>query len=59
MNPFHKNAEFFLDSRCRGLYRWAKKLIDLSEWCDDKFSPLNWKTGGLTLRGRHNNNWGK
>ena len=27
--------------------------------CDDKFSPANWKTGGLTLRGRDNNNWGK
>ena len=27
--------------------------------CDDRFSPANWKTGGLNLRGRDNNNWGK
>ena len=26
--------------------------------CDDKFSPANWKTGGLNLRGRDNNSWG-
>lgn len=32
MNPFQKNADFFLDSWCRGLCHWAKKLIDLSMW---------------------------
>ena len=29
------------------------------EDCDDRFSPANWKTEGLNLRGRDNNNWGK